>query len=181
MDELRLDLNNLKKSGLFVEEYIVLQVINEGINPETLQWTDKMMLRQLEDNMYIKHSEGEEYQLRQKGRDLFDKPNSEINFDEMWDAFPATTSDGRVLRSANKLWQGIFTKDYLVCKKKYLSKVKKKVNHDKIVEVIKARVASGDTKYMSNLETYINGEKWTQDVKYLTMKPAVEHQRITAR
>ena len=171
MNELIIDLDKLKKSSLFIEEYICLQLIFEGHNPESFDWVGKDTIKALSDNLWIKHTEGEEYQLRQKGRDLFDKPNNLINFDDFWLVFPSSTSDGRVLRSRNSTWQGALTKDYIVCKKKYLSKVKSKEVHDKIIAIVKARAESGDTKYMSNMETYINAENWTKDVKYLSFKP----------
>jgi hypothetical protein len=176
MAEIRIDLDKLKKSALFIEEYLCLQFVFEGINPEQFNWTDKNTIRILSDNLWIKHTEGGEYQLRQKGRDLFQEKLSQINFDEFWNVFPSSTSDGRVLRSRNHVWQDALTRDYVICKKKYLSKIKSKEVHDKIVAIVKTRAESGDTKFMANIETYINGENWTKDEKYLT-----QTSRVTAK
>ena len=99
--------------------------------------------------------------------------NSKINFDEFWDASPASTRSGRVLRAVNKInSQGKPTHDYEVCKKKYLSKVKSVKLHENIVAIIKARVAYNDYEFMNNLETYINQRKWERDVVYLNRKTA---------
>ena len=73
--ELVIDLDNLKKSNIFVEEYLYLQLINEGFNPLDFNWsvgkaviTD---LELLEQNLWIKKVE-EGYILRDKGRQLFE-------------------------------------------------------------------------------------------------------------
>lgn len=176
MSELTIDLDKLKKSSLFIEEYFCLQLIFEGINPENFNWTDKDTIRILSDNLWIKHTEGNEYQLRQKGRDLFDKPNNSINFDEIWEIFPITTRTGRTLRAANKEFSGKPTKDYITCRTKYLSKVKNIEIHNKIVSIIKGRIAANDYEYINGLEVYINKNGWEKDVKYLN-----QGTRVTAR
>lgn len=174
--ELVIDLDNLKKSNIFVEEYLYLQLIHEGLNPLDFNWsvgkaviTD---LELLEQNLWIKKVD-EGYILRDKGRQLFEKKNSDINFDEFWDVFPSSTPSGRPLRASSKEWAGKPTRDYVTCKKKYLSKITTVESHNKIVKIIKARVSSKDYEFMNNMETYINQEKWQQDVKYLTHQPIV--------
>lgn len=176
MNELIIDLDKLKKSSLFIEEYICLQLIFEGHNPESFDWVGKDTIKALSDNLWIKHTEGEEYQLRQKGRDLFDKPNNSINFDEIWEIFPITTRTGRTLRAANKEFSGKPTKDYITCRTKYLSKVKNIEIHNKIVSIIKGRIAANDYEYINGLEVYINKNGWEKDVKYLN-----QGTRVTAR
>ena len=177
--ELKIDLDNLKRSGIFAHEFLLLSLINEGLDPKEYNLGSESMysLQLLEDNLWIKPTENG-YILRDKGRQLFETKESEVNFDEFFEAFPATTSDGRVLRSANKIFRGALTRDYVVCKKKYLSKVKSKEVHDEIVSIIKARVASGDTKYMNGLEVYINQENWSKDVKYLKTNSDWTTQRV---
>lgn len=174
--ELVIDLDNLKKSSIFAPEYIILQMLNEGINPLDFDWgygsPINMDLHLLEQNLWIKKVE-EGYILRDKGRQLFEKKNSNINFDEFWDVFPSSTPSGRPLRASSKEWGGKPTRDYITCKKKYLSKITTVESHNKIVQIVKARVSSKDYEFMNNMETYINQEKWQQDVKYLTHQPIV--------
>jgi hypothetical protein len=172
--ELMIDLDNLKKSGIFTEEFILLQMINEGVNYKEYSFglDTTLTLKRLEQFMWIKATE-DGYILRDKGRQLFEKKNSDINFDEFWDVFPSSTPSGRPLRASSKEWAGKPTRDYVTCKKKYLSKIKTVESHNKIVQIVKARVSSKDYEFMNNMETYINQEKWQQDVKYLTYQPIV--------
>lgn len=94
--------------------------------------------------------------------------NSKINFDEFWDASPHSTRAGRVLRSVNKVTaQGKPTRDYEVCKRKYLAQVKSVKLHENAVAIMKARVFSGDIEFMPSLEVYINQRRWERDVVYL--------------
>ena len=71
--ELIIDLDNLKKSNIFVEEYVCLLLINSGINPYELNWdvTLSNILNPLEQNLWIKKVE-EGYILRDKGKQLFE-------------------------------------------------------------------------------------------------------------
>ena len=174
--ELVIDLDNLKKSNIFVEEYLYLQLIHEGLNPLDFNWSFGSGiiadLDLLEQNLWIKKVE-EGYILRDKGRQLFEKKNSDINFYEFWDVFPSSTPSGRPLRASSKEWGGKPTRDYITCKKKYLSKITTVESHNKIVQIVKAKVSSKDYEFMNNMETYINQEKWQQDVKYLTHQPIV--------
>lgn len=176
MLSLQLNLDKLKESGLFVEEFVYLQMIHDGLEPEAFKMSDKNALQHLSEGMWIKPTEGG-WELRAKAVALFTVVST-VNFDEFWEAFPATTPDGRALRAGSKEWGGKPTRDYLVCKKKYLAKVSDKESHDKIVSIIRARVNSGDYKYINNLETYINQEVWQKDVKYLKNEGDWAHQRV---
>ena len=73
--ELVIDLDNLKKSNIFVEEYLYLQLIHEGLNPLDFNWSFGSGiiadLDLLEQNLWIKKVE-ERYILRDKGRQLFE-------------------------------------------------------------------------------------------------------------
>lgn len=171
MQEICINLDNLKDSELYVEEYICLQMINEGIQPESFKFSDRAMLQALSDNLWIKPTD-DGWELRSKAIDLF-KSRTSINFDEFWEAFPSCTPSGRPLRASSKEWAGKLTRDYTTCKKKYLSKIKTLDSHNKIIQIVKARVTSKDYEFMNNMETYINQEKWQQDVKYLTYKPII--------
>jgi hypothetical protein len=171
--EIIIDLENLQKSGLHTEEYIVLQAINEGIDIDKLPFINKdIILEVLDHNLWIKRTE-DGFELRGKARELFEPKMTLINFDEFWEVFPVTTPSGRVLRAANKESRGKLTRDYDVCRKKYLAKVKNKDLHAEIIEIVKARVFSKDYEYINNIETYINKQKWQQDIKYLSFKPLV--------
>ena len=180
MQIVEIDLDKLRSSGLYVEDFIILKMISEGVNPDSLNWFNCASgglkkcphCAALEQNLWIKPTDSG-YELRQKGRDLFVDSESLINFDEFFENFPHTTPSGRVLRAKNKLFGGVPSRDYVVCKKKYLDKVRTLELHRQAVEIIKARVASKDYEYINNLETYINQRKWEQDVKYLTVKPRI--------
>lgn len=163
-----IDLINFKKRyerDLSIEEYFLLVLcvqFPEQIPNIVCNFKEKFvslqtlgMVKILEDSV----------EIRQKGLDILDF-KKDINFDEFWDAFPVSTPSGRILRSANKVWSETLTRDYIICKKKYLSKVKTVSTHNTIVKIIKGRVLSGEYEYINNMETYINQEKWQQDVKY---------------
>ena len=166
MNVINIDLDDMDKSQLFADEYVLLCLINDGINPELYTWREGL-IQSMSNNLWI-DKPSDEYVLRSKAKELFENKKSEVNFDEFWDVFPVATQSGRVLRSASKVWGGRPTKDYLVCKKKYLSKVKTIDSHNNIVAIVKARVASKDYEYMNGIEVYINKETWQRDIKYLT-------------
>jgi len=170
---MEIDLKALKKSGLFVDEFMFLALINEGEDPLAgeYHWPSKM-LENMENNMWVKYCE-DTIELRSKAKELFEPKHPVVNFDEFWEVFPVTTPSGRILRASKKMWIGKPTRDYEVCRKKYLAKVKSVEIHNKIIQIVKARVASKDYEYMNNLETYINQQKWQQDVKYLSFKPQI--------
>ena len=125
----------------------------------------------LEYNNYIRLGRGdwEEVILTSKGKEVF-KSSEEINFDEFFEAFPVKTPSGRSLRPSNKEWSGELTKDYTEAKKKYLSAVKSKEIHNKIVSIIKAKASKcliKDKEFENNIITYINQRIWQKDCKYL--------------
>jgi len=176
MNILSIDLDLMKESGLFPDEFMLISIINSGINPDLFQWREDM-IQSMKDTLWI-DKPLDEYILRSKSLEILEKPNNSINFDEFWDSFPTQTNKGRVLRTTSKEWGGKPTRDYLVCKKKYLSKVKTPEAHKKIVEIIKARVISNDTEYMNNLETYINQAIWERDIKYILMVQDWANKRV---
>lgn len=169
MTELTINLKKLKESDIFVEEYLLLALIYNGEDISNYKFINGEMehlLYALEQEMWVSKVD-DEYVLRSKALALFEEEKNTINFDEFWNEFPSSTPKGRPLRAASKEWGGKITKDYETCRKKYLSKVKNIKIHLQIVEIVKARVSSGDYEYMNNMETYINTQKWEQDVKYL--------------
>lgn len=69
--ELTIDLKKLKKSGLFVDEFVFLALINEGEDPlgGDYHWPSGILER-MENNTWIKYCE-DSIELRGKGRELF--------------------------------------------------------------------------------------------------------------
>jgi hypothetical protein len=162
---MNIDLDNLKKSELWMWEYLFLQMIYEGIDTTQFNFGDSFIPVHMQEKGYIKILE-DSIEPRQKLIDLFESKNN-INFDEFWNVFPASTRSGRPLRAANKEFGGKLTRDYEVCRKKYLSKVKTEKLHHQVVDIVVSRVASNDIEYMNNMETYINKSVWEVDAKYL--------------
>jgi uncharacterized phage protein (TIGR02220 family) len=75
---MEIDLKALKESGLFVEDFFTLALINEGENPEDYLMNDPSALRMLSDEMWIKSTE-EGWELRSKAKELFEnKKNSDV-------------------------------------------------------------------------------------------------------
>ena len=110
----------------------------------------------------------EDLEFRPAFTTLLTPNNLKINFDEFWDAFPQSTKSGRVLRAVNKEnSQGKPTRDYEVCKKKYLSKVKDEELHKLIIATLKKRVELNEYEYINGIEVYINQCKWERDISIL--------------
>ena len=75
---MEIDLKALKKSGLFVDDFFILALINEGENPEDYELPHKDMMMLLEENLWIKRLE-EGWELRSKAKELFEnKKNSDV-------------------------------------------------------------------------------------------------------
>lgn len=169
-----LDLNRWNYKELSLEEFIVLNIYNTNsytliskLKESNASLQD--VLKRLEKEGWLKIIENSVV-LREKTLSLLSE-QSDINFDEFWEVFPKKTPNGRPLRAFNKMIGGVPTRDYVVCKKKYLSKVKDNKLHNEIVKIIKTKnkVLSEDKKnFENNIETYINQRKWEQDVIYLS-------------
>ena len=74
---MELNLDKFKKSQLFLEEFVILALINEGEDVEAMKFNGdlKLILSTLEQELWItKSSEG--YELRGKGRELFESTSS---------------------------------------------------------------------------------------------------------
>jgi len=172
-----IDKKILIKSELFFNQFIVLSTLfhNETDILEHITFPDKSIedvLIELQELQYIKIL-GEDYpdiELRKKTYDLFG--TTQINFDEFWDEFPEETPSGRTLRPENKLWHGKLTRDYLEAKKKYLVRIKKIVEHQEVIKILKAKnenASRNDKEYENGIIVYINQRKWEKDAKYLTL------------
>lgn len=174
-----IDLEKFKevRDKLTLEEYVILYsyFIGSHILIDLIEHAETKYSQNL--NIIFKKLESEDWLkiidhsivLREKALSLFIN-SGEINFDEFWDNFPRRTPNGRPLRAFNKVVNGVPTRDYIVCKKKYLKSVRDKELHNQIVATViaKNKVLSPDKKnFENNLETYINQKKWEQDIIYL--------------
>lgn len=93
--ELKIDLKKLKESGLSVEEYVYLAIVNEGNNPDELLWNTTNFITSLEQNMWVKRVEGEVL-LREKGRQLFQNAGVETQVDEVINYYKIKTDSPKV-------------------------------------------------------------------------------------
>ena len=149
--ELVIDLDNLKKSNIFVEEYLYLQLINEEFNPLDFNWsvgkaviTD---LELLEQNLWIKKVE-EGYILRDKGRQLFESSISTITFDEFWENYHRITGLPKTDKEAAKTkWKRLSNKE-----------------RNKADENIQAYYDSlNDKKYCRKARTYLENKNFNDE------------------
>ena len=149
--ELVIDLDNLKKSNIFVEEYLYLQLINEGFNPLDFNWsvgkaviTD---LELLEQNLWIKKVE-EGYILRDKGRQLFESSTSIVTFDEFWENYHRITGLPKTDKEAAKTkWKRLSNKE-----------------RNKADENIQAYYDSlNDKKYCRKARTYLENKNFNDE------------------
>ena len=149
--ELVIDLDNLKKSNIFVEEYLYLQLINEGFNPLDFNWsvgkaviTD---LELLEQNLWIKKVK-EGYILRDKGRQLFESSISTITFDEFWENYHRITGLPKTDKEAAKTkWKRLSNKE-----------------RNKADENIQAYYDSlNDKKYCRKARTYLENKNFNDE------------------
>ena len=172
-----MDKDLLVKSKLPFYQFIVLSTLfhNELDLLRFIVFPNKSMketLSELEELQYIKIL-GEDYfdiELRKKTYDLFG--TTQIEFDEFWNEFPTETPSGRTLRPENKLWHDKPTRDYLEAKKKYLIRIKKIVEHEEVIKILKAKnenASRNDKEYENGIIVYINQRKWEKDSKYLTL------------
>ena len=170
---LTLDLDKWNHKELSLEEFTILNIYNTNshILISKLKDSNSLLqdkLKKLEKDGWLKIIESAVV-LREKTLSMFSE-QSNIDFDEFWNAFPKKTPNGRPLRASNKIISGLMTRDYRVCSKKYLSVVKDNKLHKEIVKIIqvKNRILPDDKKnFENNMETYINQRKWEQDVIYL--------------
>ena len=79
---MEIDLKKLKESGLFVEEFLYLCLINEGEDVQNYSWASgrsiKVELEMLEMGLWIKSTENG-YVLREKSRRLFEPESDDVS------------------------------------------------------------------------------------------------------
>jgi hypothetical protein len=151
--ELVIDLKKLKESGLFVEDYFVLALINSGKNPEEYLISDKNILRNLELEMWIKSTE-EGYELRGKGRGLFESKAS-VTFEEFWNHYHTVTHLAKTDRAAaEKYWKRLKSKE-----------------KELAVEKVQSYYSSlNDKKFCRKARTYLENKNFNDEFKVKEVK-----------
>ena len=82
MNVINIDLDDMDKSQLFADEYVLLCLINDGINPELYTWREGL-IQSMSNNLWI-DKPSEEYVLRSKAKELFE------NKKRYWDNYNKT-------------------------------------------------------------------------------------------
>ena len=150
--ELIIDLKLLKKSGLFLEEFVIMALINSGENIEEYHYS-KHILQNLEDNMYIKLSENN-WLLRGKGRELFESKAS-VTFEEFWNHYHTVTHLAKTDRAAaEKYWKRLKSKE-----------------KELAVEKVRAYYNSlNDKKFCRKARTYLENKNFNDEFKVKEVK-----------
>ncbi len=96
--------------------------------------------------------------LTDKGKQLINAKDSDINFDEFYREYPLKAGSRR-LKAAE-----VDTKFYKDMRHKYLGTVKTKEEHDRAIQALKNMVdehrITSRLQYLPGLEVVINGKKW---------------------
>lgn len=150
--ELTIDLKLLKKSGLFLEEFVIMALINSGENIEEYHYS-KHILQNLEDNMYIKLSENN-WLLRGKGRELFESKAS-VTFEEFWNHYHTVTHLAKTDRAAAE---------------KYWKKLKPKEKELAIEKVQAYYNSLNDKKFCRKARTYLENKNFNDEFKVKEVK-----------
>lgn len=162
MEIITINLITLLHYNLTINQYLTLLKIDQIINDVEIPFTTYQNdLDYLFENGFITQSNDAIY-LTNKAQSLF--PKQSINFDELFNLYPAKTPNGRILRTSSK--EGItgLTKDYENNLKRY-SKLAKNINiHNKILLATKTMINDHKNRnaldYLPKLETYLNQNGW---------------------
>ena len=167
---MELNLDKFKKSQLFLEEFVILALINEGEDVEAMKFNGdlKLILSTLEQELWITRS-SEGYELRGKGRELFESAKNKDNITEILEYLNtkagkkfSTTSQANRKFIAGRLSSGYTMED---CKKVIDVMVDKWKNDSKMNMYLRPETLFNATKF----ETYYNfalkynntSEDWT--------------------
>lgn len=165
MNEIKINLIQLIKAGLNINEYLTIYKVKclaESIElpfASSSNWLDSCIAKG-----YLVGGEG--ICLTRKAEKLFDDYNelTEEQFDELFELYPSQTPSGRVLRSKNKEVFGVKSKNYQILCKKYLSVIRKLDDHNVVMEATKNMINShkqrGSLNYLKEMETFINQRGW---------------------
>jgi len=154
---MELNLDKFKKSQLFLEEFVILALINEGEDVEAIKFNGdlKLILSTLEQELWItKSSEG--YELRGKGRELFESAKNKDDITEILEYLNtkagkkfSTTSQANRKFIAGRLSSGYTIED---CKKVVEVMVDQWKNDARMSMYLRPETLFNAT----NFETYIN-------------------------
>lgn len=151
--ELTIDLKKLGKSGLFLEDFCILALINLGIDPNDYNLSDKYVIKDLEENMYIRTTD-EGYELRGRGRELFESKAS-VTFEEFWNHYHTVTHLAKTDRAATE---------------KYWKRLKPK-EKELAVEKVQAYYNSlNDKKFCRKARTYLENKNFNDEFKVKEVK-----------
>ena len=158
---LEIDLKKISELSLTLDEGVFLNVLThykkEEFLPLMSQFIDMLEIENsLQEKGFIKKTH-DDYILLSKTINNFIQPEN-FNFDDIFNLYPTSCPNGRILRTLS-----VDTRNYKVCKKKYLSKVKNADKHNKIVATLTAyfeNAPKDQMNYLNNLETFINQEGW---------------------
>jgi len=159
---LEIDLVMLVRENLNINEYLTLVKAYNNLNGEDLPFSStQQTLNNLELNGWLKSEDGG-YQLTKKAIMLVGE--EAINFDEMFNLYPTKTPDGRILRAANKEFNGKLTADYKKLRDKYLKKIKNVAMHEMILDATSKMLSDykkrGSLNYLPLMETFVNQSQW---------------------
>lgn len=180
-----IDFSCLKNKGLTPDWYLLLHW--KYHNNYELQEEMKMLyldddpnvLMHLEKNGFIKITGNNEFELRQKGKDLFLVDDETMAWLEFLGKFPmkvpARGSGTRALKVANP-----DSKANVKLKKKYLSIIKGKPElHKRIINVLEAEVKmrkdSGQLQYMNAMEAWLNQANYDKYEYLLEEEKSVDY------
>lgn len=159
--ELKINLDNIRKVGLFVTEYIYLYFKYYKLNIIEYFGTEpKINYDYLEAVGYIKQTE-DDIVLRQKAIDLFVESTLETKFVEFYSTYPikARTDKGeiRVFRTKD-----LNSKQALELKAKYLKLIKEPGLHTDIIKGLNNYIASkrANLGYLVGIDVFINQKLW---------------------
>lgn len=151
--ELTIDLKKLEKSGLFLEDFCILALINLGIDPNDYNLSDKYVIKDLEENMYIRTTD-EGYELRGRGRELFESKAS-VTFEEFWNHYHTVTHLAKTDRAAaEKYWKRLKPKE----KELAVKKVQAYYN------------SLNDKKFCRKARTYLENKNFNDEFKVKEIK-----------
>ena len=152
--ELTIDLKALKKSGLFVDEFVFLALINKGEDPleGNYHWPSGILER-MENNMWIKYCE-DSIELRGKGRELFES-KAAVTFEEFWNHYHTVTHLAKTDKAAAE---------------KYWKRLKPKEKELAIEKVQSYYSSLNDKKYCRKARTYLENKNFNDEFKVKEIK-----------
>jgi len=174
-----LDLIKILRMGLNINEFLTLIKMDKTIRGLDFPFVSAVNhINSLKEKGFLEVNDNNEIRITAKG-ELLLKPKSEMNFDDLFFLYPATTPNGRHLRTRNKEIGGRITKEYRFLKEKYALRVFDEDLHNKVIAATKfmldQRRKSGDLDYLQQLEVYINRNGWERymDEEGNTEKPII--------